>query len=487
MRRKALIGAVAAALFGCTEAPTAPSHPLPQFDVAPGAEILALTGPIQATGDFAQFTSATGAVLLTDHTAQANLSWDGSWWRADPYTPNGLSIRKLNSQGWGRAVVNEKTPLLAGREMTFDADEGFAVSWRRPMDHFGIWILDNTLISISGTGKVGTDSRWTVTLLNASGQTVGSLRVDPPVNQAYFLGVTSDVPFTQIRFWEEPINGSYTPTYENDFFGSIYMNETVPQIVVPTAWVEGSPLPIGITDADGDELTTACFQLDWEWGEYVQFDCANPPTFADDMEVDLYITVDDGFVQLQKGFWVWIANVAPVVTSVGDAELFPGETWSAAGTFTDPGADTWSATVDFGDGTSMPIDLDGKAWSVEHVYAMPGTYHVDVAVTDDDGGAGHGTGTIHVLSPAQGGEVLRTLMKDYVSAGALDAREAKALEESVTGVVAALAKGDKQAALGKLGAFENKLNALLNSGRIRPAAHASLTDYAKRLRKAIGG
>lgn len=52
------------------------------------------------------------------------------------------------------------------------------------------------------------------------------------------------MPFTQIRFWEEPISG-----YENDWFGSIYMTQTVPQIVVPAAWVQGSPLPIEITDA----------------------------------------------------------------------------------------------------------------------------------------------------------------------------------------------------------------------------------------------
>ena len=46
-----------------------------------------------------------------------------------------------------------------------------------------------------------------------------------------------------------------------------------------------------------------------------------------------------------------VANVAPIVGAFAGATLLPGETYTASGSFTDPGADPWTATVDYGDGT----------------------------------------------------------------------------------------------------------------------------------------
>ena len=48
---------------------------------------------------------------------------------------------------------------------------------------------------------------------------------------------------------------------------------------------------------------------------------------------------------------VTIANVAPVVGSLAGADLIATETYAATGSFADPGDESWSATVDYGDGS----------------------------------------------------------------------------------------------------------------------------------------
>jgi hypothetical protein len=79
--------------------------------------------------------------------------------------------------------------------------------------------------------------------------------------------------------------------------------------------------------------------------------------------------------------------------------LLPGGTLHRAFTFFDPGADTYTATVDYGDGSgpqAVTPDKTGK-WSLDRTYLRPGVYDVTVTVTDDDGGVGVDTFTVSVL------------------------------------------------------------------------------------------
>jgi autotransporter-associated beta strand protein len=93
-----------------------------------------------------------------------------------------------------------------------------------------------------------------------------------------------------------------------------------------------------------------------------------------------------------------VNNVAPVVDAGGDATLHNG-TLNRQVTFTDPGRDTWRATVDFGDGSPPQVfDLrDSTRFQLRHRFAQPGTYRVTVTVFDDDGGVG--TDTFLVIVP----------------------------------------------------------------------------------------
>ena len=82
-----------------------------------------------------------------------------------------------------------------------------------------------------------------------------------------------------------------------------------------------------------------------------------------------------------------------------DACLKTGDELTAIGSFDDPGADSWTATVDYGDGTpTEQVVLNGKTFKVKHVYTKAGVYTVTVTVNDGkhDGKA---TITVEVADP----------------------------------------------------------------------------------------
>lgn len=87
-----------------------------------------------------------------------------------------------------------------------------------------------------------------------------------------------------------------------------------------------------------------------------------------------------------------VRNVAPVVSVGGSVARPSGRSLSRLGSFRDPGADLWTATVDYGDGTGVQtLRLDAKRrFLLNHRFTRPGNYKVVVTVSDDDGGVGIG-------------------------------------------------------------------------------------------------
>lgn len=232
------------------------------------------------------------------------------------------------------------------------------------------------------------------------------------------------------------------------------------------------------TDPDGDALEYA-----WDFGDGTTGTGATPThTYADNGNYRVTLTVTDPYgAESVATTSVVVINVAPQVAAFGGALLLPGETYTASGSFADPGSDEWTATVDFGDGAgARPLALSGKGFSLSHTYAAAGTYTVTVRVSDDDGETATRTATVTVQSPAQAVNALAAQVATLTSGGTENALNAK-----LRAAGASLERGNAESARGQLGAFVNQVEALVASGRLTAAQGEALTDAANRILRSI--
>src|SRR5262249_58775521 len=89
-----------------------------------------------------------------------------------------------------------------------------------------------------------------------------------------------------------------------------------------------------------------------------------------------------------------------IVMSTNTITLAPGDGFPRPGSFLDPGADTWTATVDYGDGTgSHALSLTGKTFGLASPAYTAGDHTVTVTIKDDDGGVDIVTFHVKVSSP----------------------------------------------------------------------------------------
>jgi PKD repeat protein len=175
-------------------------------------------------------------------------------------------------------------------------------------------------------------------------------------------------------------------------------NNASPSAVISSlaaSYPEGTSVPFdasGSFDADDDDdLLT----FSWIFGDGT---CPGPAacsddnpghTYADNGNYGYSVTVSDGFDAGAAGASIDITNVAPSVSVGGEATIDEGDTFTRSGSFTDPGADTWTATVDYGDGGGAgALALAGKNFNLSHTYVDNGLNTVTVTVTDDDAGVG---------------------------------------------------------------------------------------------------
>ncbi len=168
---------------------------------------------------------------------------------------------------------------------------------------------------------------------------------------------------------------------------------------------EGQTATIGGTwsDPDGDDVTMSASvgtvvrnaAGTWSWS------CATSDGPADSQTVT--ISADDGRGGTASSqFELVVANVTPSVSAGPATTIVAGETYTGAGSFADPGADSpWTATVDYGDGDGpMSLNLGAdKSFALSHAYAATGDYTITVKVTDKDEAAGTATVSVKVEPP----------------------------------------------------------------------------------------
>ena len=199
-----------------------------------------------------------------------------------------------------------------------------------------------------------------------------------------------------------------------------------------------------------------------------------------DFAVRLIVTDNDGLVDTVNTT-AHVTNVAPAITGLTSVTLFPGETYTAAGSFTDPGADPWTATVNYGDGSGTnPLALTGKTFSLSHVYTTAGAFAIAVRVSDDDV-----TTTsvvwIAVIAPAQGVRNATALVDQLVAGGKVSSGNGNSLDAKLDAALNQIDAAKNTPAINQLNAFLNELDGMVKSGRLAAADAEALRTTVQRV------
>jgi len=142
----------------------------------------------------------------------------------------------------------------------------------------------------------------------------------------------------------------------------------------------------------------------WQW----RYAAADGP--GDSQTVT--ITATDVFgASSTVAFDLVVQNVPPSFNAGSDHTTYVGQPFSRKIAIKDPGADVWSGTVNWGDGSAdepLVIDQAAKEFELNHTYMVDGSYVVTVTV-NDGGGSATDTFTMNVrhsrpalsITPAQ--------------------------------------------------------------------------------------
>lgn len=267
-------------------------------------------------------------------------------------------------------------------------------------------------------------------------------------------------------------------------------SNTKPPVAVvdgPYASSEGSAVSMsaaGSSDPDGDAITYA-----WSFGDGATATGVSAThTYANDgaytvrlIATDIRGLSDTVFTQAN------VTNVAPAIAPFDGSTILPGETYTSSGTFTDPGADPWSATVDYGDGSgASALSLAGKSFYLSHTYTAAGSFTVTVGISDDDVTSTR-SATVTVLTPVQGLGIASSAVSALVSNGAINSGNGKSLEAKLDAASAAIERGNVAAANGQLGALLNEIQAMVGSGRLSAADAQPIVEIVNRVVRSIGG
>jgi len=172
----------------------------------------------------------------------------------------------------------------------------------------------------------------------------------------------------------------------------------------PTTVTEGSSADFSARDSSGDGTLSFAWDLDGD-GDY-------DDSTAEDVTIDfptagtrtLGLQVTDSVGGTTVLRTITVTAVSPTVADIDDQQVDRGEEFTVTGWFSDPGDNTWTATVDFGDGP-QPLELDGHEFTLTRAFERAGAHEVRVQVCDDHQACGATTFTVNVGGTASGGGV----------------------------------------------------------------------------------
>ena len=240
---------------------------------------------------------------------------------------------------------------------------------------------------------------------------------------------------------------------------------------------EGASIAIngtGSSDADGTIQSYV-----WNFGDGSTATGASVShTYSQDgaFAVTLTVTDNDGLTATSTST-VQIANVAPTISALPNRAILQGETYTAQGSFTDPGNDTWAATVNYGDGPTSALALSGKSFALSHRYMVGGTFTVTVEVRDDDVTSVRSV-TVSVMNVA---EVLKYVLDNIPDINTMENKIQSAIKQFAMG------KSNLTSTISHLNSFLDELDKAVRSGAMTYGEAAPLRELIQRVVSALSG
>ena len=240
----------------------------------------------------------------------------------------------------------------------------------------------------------------------------------------------------------------------------------------------------GSLDPNGTVVSYA-----WDFGDgAIGSGVSATHTYAQDgtFTVRLTVTDNDGLTDTAT-FAITVTNVAPTVGAVADATVNVGVAYTASGTFADPGADSWTATVDWGDGTApSTASLATRSFSLTHTYAAAGAFTVTVTIADDDTSSSDAH-TVIVAQPAPGLAAALPLIDQLVAARKISPAVGTLFKAQVIAAQRLIARGNNPPAVVLLKALVVQIDLLVRLRQVTAADVAPLRTVLTQTIQQLGG
>jgi hypothetical protein len=293
----------------------------------------------------------------------------------------------------------------------------------------------------------------------------------------------------------------------NTYDGTVATLNVAPTatLVAPASIPEAGTIAFslaGATDASAVDAAALTFAYactatgGWQSSATTSFTC--PTTNDGAYTVRGRVSDKDGGVNEYSSV-VQVTNVAPTVAGFAGATILEGESYAATSSFTDPGADVWTALANYGDGTGdQPLALSGTSFALAHAFLEAGVFTVTTTVNDGVA-SGAASATVTVESPAQGVAHLMEFV-DALAAGTatpatltstarrrpapsdgLRPGEIQAMRATLNAASRLLDRGQGKAASVVIRGFALELQLLVRRGRIEASVAAPGIAYAERV------
>lgn len=163
-------------------------------------------------------------------------------------------------------------------------------------------------------------------------------------------------------------------------------------------YVASEGLPVKFDAGRSSDPSDDALQYRWDfdgdgvWDTDYSYDPVVTHVYPDNPSPDSpMVEVFDGATAVREKVPVEVVNVEPGLPAIGPLRAGDDHRISRDVAFTDPGADSWSVDIDFGDGTPRTrVTPSSRTFRFEHTFPPSGAYRVRVTIRDDDGGLGEG-------------------------------------------------------------------------------------------------